>query len=204
MCGLGKVKVRFPSLVLPVSLVGANVGGKPNFEAIAWFTFLGSKPVLIGVCSDKSHHTNLGIRENGTFSVNIPRAEMVVETDYCGLNSGSKVDKSEVFDVFYGDLKTAPMISECPVNMECRLVQTLEFGNNELLVGEVVASRVDEECLSEGKCDVEKVNPFLYEEGKTPPGYRKIGQSLATAFQIGVKYKPRPKRSTRVFRSGLE
>jgi flavin reductase (DIM6/NTAB) family NADH-FMN oxidoreductase RutF len=78
--------------------------------------------------------------------------------------------------------------------MECRLVQTLEFENNELLVGEVVASYVDEECLSDGKCDVEKVNPFLYEEGKIPPSYWKIGKRLATAFQIGKKYKSGPKR----------
>ena len=180
--------MSFPSLVLPVTLVGANVGGKPNFEAIAWFTFLASKPILVGVCSDKSHHTNLGVKENGTFSVNIPRAELVVETDYCGLYSGSKVDKSKVFHVFYGDLKTAPMVRECHVNMECRLVQTLEFENNELLVGEAVASYVDEECLSDGRCDIQKVNPFLYEEGKIPPGYWKIGGQFATAFQIGTKY----------------
>lgn len=191
---MGKVRVRFPSLALPVSLVGANIGGKPNFEAIAWFTFLGSKPILVGVCSDKSHHTNLGIRENGTFSVNIPRAELAIETDYCGLNSGSKVDKSDVFDVFYGDLGTAPMIRECHVNMECKLVQTLELGNNELLVGEVIASYVDEECLSDGKCDVEKVNPFFYEEGRVPPSYWRIGEKLGTAFQIGTKYKSGPNR----------
>ncbi len=186
--------MKFPSLVLPVSLVGARISGKPNFEAIAWFTFLRSKPILIGVCSDKSHHTNLGIRENGTFSVNIPGAELVVQTDYCGLNSGSKVDKSKVFNVFYGDLKTAPMIRECPVNMECRLVQTLEFGNNELFIGEVVVSHVDEQCLSDGKCDVEKINPFLYEEGRAPPGYWRIGGRLATAFHIGTKYRPKAKR----------
>jgi flavin reductase (DIM6/NTAB) family NADH-FMN oxidoreductase RutF len=176
-----------------VSLVGANIGRKPNFEAIAWFTFLRSRPVLIGVCSDQSHYTNGGVKENGTFSVNIPPAELVVETDYCGLNSGSKVDKSDLFDVFYGDLKTAPMIRECRVNMECRLTQTLEMGNNELLVGEVVASYVDEECLSEGKCDLDKVNPFLYEEGRIPPSYRKIGGSFAAAFRVGTKYKPMSK-----------
>ena len=181
--------MRFPGLVLPVSLVGANVGGKPNFEAIAWFTFLGSRPVLVGVCSDRSHYTNGGVKENGTFSVNIPQAELVVETDYSGLNSGSKVDKSRLFDVFYGDLKTAPMIRECRVNMECRLNQTLEFGNNELLVGEVVASYVDEECLSDGKCDLDKVNPFLYEEGRIPANYRRMGGPFATAFEVGAQYK---------------
>ncbi len=181
-------------MVLPVSLVGANVSGKPNFEAIAWFTFLRSKPVLVGICSDTSHYTNLGIRENRTFSVNIPKAEQVVETDYCGLNSGSKVDKSEIFDVFYGDLKTAPMIRECHVNMECRLAQTLKFKSNELFVGEAVASYVDEECLSDGKCDMKKINPILYEEGRIPPSYWRIGEQLATAFRVGTEYKPSSKR----------
>ena len=186
--------MKFPGLVLPVSLVGANIGGKPNFEAIAWFTFLRSKPILVGICSDKSHYTNSGIKENGTFSLNIPPTELVVETDYCGMFSGSKVDKSGLFDVFYGDLKTAPMIRECRVNMECRLMQTLKFGNNELLIGEVVASYVDEECLSDGECDLDKVNPFLYEEGRIPPRYWRVGEPLATAFQIGTEYKPGSKR----------
>jgi flavin reductase (DIM6/NTAB) family NADH-FMN oxidoreductase RutF len=111
--------VKFTFLATAVCLVGAKVAGKPNFEALAWFNFVGSR--LIGLSSDKSHFTNRGIRENGSFSVNIPSSKMAAVTDFCGLNSGSEVDKSEVFDVFYGELKTALMISECPVNIECKL-----------------------------------------------------------------------------------
>ena len=46
-------------------------------------------------------------------------------TDYCGLYSGRKVDKSRLFEVFYGELKTAPLIMECPVNLEKRMTHNV-------------------------------------------------------------------------------
>jgi flavin reductase (DIM6/NTAB) family NADH-FMN oxidoreductase RutF len=44
--------------------------------------------------------TATGIRENQTFSVNIPSVDIVKETDYCGLVSGKNQDKSQVFECF--------------------------------------------------------------------------------------------------------
>ena len=46
---------------------------------------------------------------------------MMEKTDFCGLVSGRDIDKAALFDVFYGELKTAPMITECPLSLECRL-----------------------------------------------------------------------------------
>ncbi len=83
---------------------------------------------------NKRHYTNTGIRKNGTFSVNIPSAEMVKETDYCGLLSGKDVDKAELFENFYGKLWTAPMIEECPLNIECRLIKTVTFQDTAYLL----------------------------------------------------------------------
>jgi flavin reductase (DIM6/NTAB) family NADH-FMN oxidoreductase RutF len=188
-----KGRVRFPPLALPVCLVGANVDGKPNFEAIAWFTFLESQPLMIGVTSDKQHYTNRGIRENECFSVNVPSVGMVEATDFCGLFSGSEVDKSGVFSVFYGELGNAPMIAECPVAMECRLVRTVEFVRNEFLVGEVVAVYVEDSCLDGKECDLRKVDPLLY-EGGSPARYWKLGERVARAFEAGKNYRPRPKK----------
>lgn len=186
-----KVRVRFPPLVLPVCLVGANVDGKANFEAIAWFTFLESEPLMVGVVSDKRHYTNRGVRENKCFSVNVPSVGLVEATDYCGLVSGSKVDKSGVFGVFYGELEDAPMISECPVCLECRLVRVVKFSRNELLVGEVAGVYVEETCLTDGKKgDVGKVDPLLY-EGGVPAYYWKLGGQVGRAFEIGKNHKPK-------------
>ena len=189
-----KTRVRYPPLVMPVCLLGANVASKANFEAIAWFTFLESQPLMVGVTSDKLHYTNKGIRENESFSVNIPSIDLVEATDFCGLFSGSKVDKSRVFSVFYGELGSAPMVRECPVCMECRLMRRVEFMRNEFLVGEVVAVYVEESCLTdEKKGDVGKIDPLLY-EGGVPAYYWKLGGRVARAFEIGKNYKPKQSR----------
>ena len=108
---LGAKGASYP---MPVTLVGATVKGKPNFLAAAWFTFAGLNPPKVAVALNKAHYTNQGIKDNKTFSLCIPSEDMVKATDYCGIISGFKADKSSVFDVFYGKLKTAPMITECP------------------------------------------------------------------------------------------
>jgi flavin reductase (DIM6/NTAB) family NADH-FMN oxidoreductase RutF len=187
--GKNKAKFNYPPFVMPVSLVGANISGKPNFEAIAWFNLVDYQPNLIGVSSEKSHYTNKGIRENKTFSVNIPSAGMAAATDFCGLYSGSKVDKSKAFDVFYGELKTAPMISECPVNVECRLSQTLELLHGEVFIGEIVGVYMEDKYLTDNKPDIRKIDPLLFEG--TLGSYWKVGEQIARAFGIGKDYKPK-------------
>jgi flavin reductase (DIM6/NTAB) family NADH-FMN oxidoreductase RutF len=97
-----------PPLALPICLVGANVDGKANFCTIAWFTMIDDEPPTIGLVMGKERRTKDGIMENKTFSVNVPGTELAVPVDYCGIRSGYKVDKSEVFRTFYGKLKTAP------------------------------------------------------------------------------------------------
>jgi len=102
---------KVASYPMPMSLIGANVKGKANFLAAAWFMAASISPPKVAVALNKEHYTNQGIKENKTFSVCIPSEDMVKATDYCGLVSGFKADKSGVFDVFYGMLKTAPIIT---------------------------------------------------------------------------------------------
>ncbi|MFX1520569.1 MAG: flavin reductase family protein [Promethearchaeota archaeon] len=78
----------------PVTLIGANVNGKPNFMALAYCNIVNQKPPIIAISSGKRQHTNIGIKENGTFSVNTPSEVMIEIVDYCGLVSGRRVDKS--------------------------------------------------------------------------------------------------------------
>lgn len=188
---MGKVKTKFkrPPLILPVCLVGANVEGKPNFQAIAWFNMVDYDPYLIGLSSEKSHYTNKGIKENKTFSVNIPSSDMASVTDYCGIYSGAKVDKSKVFDVFYGELQTAPMISKTPINIECKLTQTIELFHAEFFVGEIVGVYVENKYLVNNKPDLKSIDPLLYEDGLG--NYWNLGEFLAKAFDIGKQFKPK-------------
>jgi len=188
---MGKIKTKskHPPLILPVCLVGANVEGKPNFQAIAWFNMVDYDPYLIGVSSERSHHTNKGIRENRTFSVNVPASGMALATDFCGICSGADVDKSKVFDVFYGELQTAPMINEMPINIECKLNQTIELLHAEFFVGEIVGVYVEERCIVNGKPDLKSIDPLLYEDGLG--NYWNLGKYLAKAFEVGKQFKPK-------------
>jgi flavin reductase (DIM6/NTAB) family NADH-FMN oxidoreductase RutF len=187
--GRVKTKSKRPPLILPVCLVGANVEGKPNFEAIAWFNLVDYDPYLIGLSSEKLHYTNKGIKQNNTFSVNIPTSDMSSVTDFCGTHSGAKIDKSRIFDVFYGELKTAPMISKIPINVECKLIKNIELLHAEFFVGEIVDVYVEEKYLVNGMIDLKSLNPLLFEDGLE--NYWSLGDCLAKAFDIGKHFKPK-------------
>ena len=123
---------------MPVVLVGALVKGKANFMTVGWCARANANPPMITCGIGNHHYTPKGIAETKTFSVNIPSADLMDKTDYCGIVSGEKTDKAKVFDVFYGATKTAPMIRECPVSLECRLVQVVPLQQAPLVHGFVV------------------------------------------------------------------
>jgi len=170
---------------MPTTLVGANVDGKPNYITIAHVGIMDLGSVSLGM--HKMHYTNAGIKENETFSVNIPSVEMIKETDYCGLVSGKKADKASVFENFYGKLKTAPMIKECPINMECKLIRTVDFPQHDIFIGEVVETYCDEECLADGIVDFAKIQPILFV--MNDKSYWKLGERFAKAWDIGKELK---------------
>jgi len=176
-----------PAYPMPVSLVGAHVDGKPNFLAVAWFTMVSYKPPRIAIALGKGHYTNPGIKENKTFSVCLPSEDMAEITDYCGIVSGKKTDKSEIFDLFYGELNTAPMIRACPLNMECTLVEIVESSLNEIFIGEIVGTYTEERFLTDGKSDFKKIKPLILSQPDT--SYWSLGEPLAKAWSIGKKYK---------------
>ena len=135
-------KTKFgPSTIMfpyPTVLVGATVDGKPNFMTVSHCGSGGLKPPHILFPMNKKRYTLRGIRENRAFSVNIPSCALVVKTDFCGIYSGRKKDKSRIFEIFYGETQTAPLIKECPLNMECKLIHDLTLGSHILIVGEVI------------------------------------------------------------------
>jgi len=119
---------------MPVTLVGATVDGKPNFMAVAWVSRVNYSPTYLAIAIGRKHHTTRGIEEHGTFSVNLPGRDLVVPTDYVGIYSGAEVDKAEIFDVFYGELETAPMAEGCPLCAEYRVAHKLELPGDYLYV----------------------------------------------------------------------
>ena len=185
-----KIKIDNAAYVypMPMTVVGTMVGGKPNYLAAAWVCRVNFAPPMIGIALGKKHHTNKGIREHKEFSVNIPGADLIKAVDYVGLFSGEKVDKSKIFDPYYGQLKNAPMIRNCPVTMECKVVNTVDLPADEFFIGEVVGVYSEERFLTGNKPDIKKMRPFTL----TMPdnGYWSIGEFLGKAWNIGKDFKP--------------
>ena len=189
---MAKVKIEQKTSVypMPAFLIGANVDGKPNFMTAAWSGIGGSEPPVITVGIRHMRHTLKGIRQNMTFSVNVPSVDLVKETDYCGIDSGSKVDKVAAcnFKVFYGSLKTAPLIEQCPVNLECTVMHLLDIGSHMLVVGRIEEVYASEDCLTDGKLDIDKIRPISF-TALPEHGYRLPGEKVGMAFNIGLELR---------------
>lgn len=175
---------------LPAVLVGANVDGKPNFSTYAWCGIVNSRPPMLSVAFRHRRHTLKGVKQNGTFSVNIPSVKLVKETDYCGLVSGKGTNK--VADcrlkVFYGKLASAPLIIECPINIECNVLHILNLGSHEMVVGQIEEVYATDSCLTDGEPDVTKIKPFLWVARPTSQ-YWTFGKPIGDAFSIGRQLK---------------
>ncbi len=149
---------------LPAVIVGAMVDEQPNYLVIGYISpFNFGKHIFFSLY--KKRYTRKGIHENRTFSVNIPTVDLLAQTELVGTKSGHDMDKSTVFDTFFGELGTAPMIRECPVTIECELAEVLDYDPNEGIIGRVVNSYVNPRHLVDGKVDWRTIKPILWATG---------------------------------------
>lgn len=184
---MAKVKTGILPFPVPICITGTMINGKANYATYGSFGLLSPRPeTYIYIGSQGSRYTNTGIKENGYFSVNIPSEEQMQKTDYVGLVSGRNTDKSPIFNSFFGSVDQVPMIDECPVNMLCKLVKTVDLPNREIFFGEVLESYVNEECLTDGILDFEKINPLLFTmNGPGNASYWKLGEIIGAAYKEG-------------------
>ena len=178
----------------PVVMVGSMVDGKPDLATVAWTGVAASVPPTISIALQHHRYSLKGIRQNMVFSVNIPSVELIKETDFCGLVTGARVDKIERcnFNVFYGKLDKAPLIEQCPVVHACEVVQILNLGSHELIIGRIVETYVSDTCLTDGRPDANKIHPLIY----VGRGYSEVGPFHGMAFQVGKTIGPDDKMDT--------
>ncbi|NHI90442.1 MAG: flavin reductase family protein [Candidatus Thorarchaeota archaeon] len=167
----------------PIVLLGSIVEGRPNFFTVAWFNRMSRTPNIWGACVGKARYTLKGIKENKVFSVNFPGAALVVKTDFCGIRSGKNVDKSKLFDLFYGEFEAAPMIRDCPVTAECVLHDLVDVSSHYLVLGEVKHLYSEEKYMTNGELDQKKMDLLIFT--KPASQYWTLGEVVADAYSIG-------------------
>lgn len=178
---LGGVNAMYP---MPVVLVGTEVDGRINYMNVAHVGIIDLNTISLSL--SKVHYTNKGIKQNRTLSINLPSEDMVVAADYVGLFSGAKVDKSKVFESFYGELPCAPMIKDAPLSMECEVVDILDMPNHDVFLVRPKNTYCDTDILTDGKIDLARIRPMLFDMHQRK--YWRLGEAFENCWNVGTKY----------------
>ena len=154
----------------------------PDVMMAAWAGQLEYNQIVISL---SEHKTTDNLRETGAFTLSFADERTVAESDYFGRVSGHDVANkvAEVgFTVTPSPNVDAPIVNEYPLTLECRVV-SFEDG---MLIGEVVNQSADESILTDGKIDLAKLKPIVFDASGV--SYRCIGEEVGKAWGAGKKF----------------
>ena len=154
----------------------------PDVMMAAWAGQYDNKQIVISM---SKHKTTENIELTGAFTVSFADIRTVAESDYLGLVSGHKVPDKVAkvgFTVTPSPNVDAPIINEYPLTLECKVVSWADG----ILIGEVVNMSADESILTDGKVDLEKLQPIVFDAASVT--YRAIGEVVGQAWGSGKKF----------------
>jgi flavin reductase (DIM6/NTAB) family NADH-FMN oxidoreductase RutF len=147
-----------------------------NLLTVAWCGIDCSDPETVHVSIRPERFSYRLISESKCFTVNMPTVEMTKLVDMCGVTSGADGDKFDRAGLTAAPAKIvqAPLVAECPVNLECTVKNIIPVGVHHMFIGEVVAKHADEEVLTGGKLDFSRIPLITYVNGE----YWSLGRPL--------------------------
>ncbi len=173
---------------LPAVMVSvADKEGNSNIITVAWAGTVCTNPPMLSISVRPERYSYHMIRETGEFVVNLTTEKLAYATDYCGVKSGRDTDKWKAAGLTREKASQvlAPLIKECPVNLECRVKRVDELGSHHMFLAEVVAVHVDEAYMDEKDTfHLSDAKPLAYSHGR----YYGLGKCLG-AFGYSVKKK---------------
>lgn len=148
-----------------VALVTVDTGTQRNVMACEWAMMVTNNPMRFAISVGPRHATHDLIKEAGEFGLSFCTDQQATLSHVAGSYTMRDTNKWELaqFPTYPAKHIAAPMIEDCVVNAECRLVSTQEFGDHTLFVGEVLWARYDAE-----------KEPLLYSGGR----YHAIGANI--------------------------
>jgi flavin reductase (DIM6/NTAB) family NADH-FMN oxidoreductase RutF len=160
-------------------VVSIDAKGKPNIITLGEIFNLSIRnPVWVGIAIHKARYSWSLIKEQGEFTVNMPTAAMVNKVQGCGSCSGRDgTDKFAKFNLTAQPSKYVkpPIIVECPVNLECKVVGFHTMGDHDLFIGEVILEHLDEDAANtNGDRDESKLDPLIW----LGRGYYRLGEKV--------------------------
>ena len=155
----------------------------PDVMMAAWAGQLDYNQIVVSL---SKHKTTDNLEQTGAFTVSFADERTVAESDYFGLVSATDVPDKVAkvgFTVTPSPNVDAPIINEYPLTLECRVV-SFQDG---MLIGEVVNQSADESILTDGKVDLGKLKPIVFDAAGMC--YRALGDSVGQAWGSGKKFQ---------------
>lgn len=172
----------------PALMIGTyDENGNPDVMMAAW----GGQCDNNQVCFRLSpHRTTTNLRATKEFTLSYATQRDVAESDYFGTVSANDVpDKiaQTGFTVTKSQNINAPIIDQYPLTMECRVVEIIEReGDGCFVIGEVVNTIADPSILTDGRIDLDKLQPIVFDASM--PSYRSVGGVVGGAWEAGKKF----------------
>ncbi len=174
---------------LPVVMVSCGTMEKSNIITVAWTGILNTKPPTVYISVRPSRHSYQMIKQQGEFVINLTNKNLVRATDWCGVKTGSKVNKFKEMNLHKekANFVKCPMIKESPVSVECKVKEIKEMGTHHVFIADVLAINADEKYIdSKGAFDISKCDLIAYSNGH----YYSLGKKLGKfGFSVQKKIK---------------
>jgi flavin reductase (DIM6/NTAB) family NADH-FMN oxidoreductase RutF len=129
----------------PVVLVTTCRNGRPNVMTMSWYTMMEFEPPLVGCVLSNRNHSFAALTATKECVLAIPTAELAKEVVGCGNTSGRDTDKFAAFGLtpVAASQVAAPLVAECYVNLECRVVDRRLATKYNFFVLEVLKAWID-------------------------------------------------------------
>lgn len=177
---------------LPPTLVTCSDGEHSNVFTVAWTGILNTQPPVTYISVRRERYSYEIIRSSGEFVINLTTEELVRAADYCGVRSGRNTDKFKDMDLHTENAEkvNAPIICECPVNIECRVREIVPLGTHDMFIADIVGLDVAKELLDgNGRLCLDKAHLAAYAHGE----YFALGRKLGS-FGYSVRKKKKKKQ----------
>ena len=195
------------ALTAPLPPVMVSVGDMENANiiTIGWTGILSTIPPRTYISVRPQRHSYNILKERREFVINLTTADQAKIVDYAGIYTGAKVDKFKECGLTKAESKevSAPTIAECPLALECRVVEIIPMGTHDVFISDIVSVSCDESILDEdGKIRFDKAGLLAYAHGEYYALGEKVGKfgfstkKPSTKKQVqkknGIENKPKP------------
>lgn len=175
----------YPQPVLVIATYDEN--DMANGMVAAWGGIYDTNRV--GFMLDHTHKTVANLLEKKAFTVSMATVSTMAEADYLGIVSGNRVPDKVAragLHTVKSEFVDAPVLSEFPLTLECKVSKVTKVGEDYHFVGDIVNILADEDILTDGKIDVKKLQAITFD----PAGgkYIALGDAVGNAYREGRKY----------------